>query len=118
MAKFYLSQANKLDIHLAAIIALPGNPVRTAISVYSDFTDMQKEHALQHSGDLLTKALELQDKIREFIYLYDGFKSNTKVSLRYLGIDEDEIIKDDELLIILNNKIAKKEEEIRDWLLY
>ena len=118
MAKFYLSQANKLDTCLAAIIALPGNPVSTVISIYRDFTDMQKEHALQDSRDLLEKALELQNKIRENIYICDGFESNLKISLHYLGIDEDEIIKDDELLIILNNKIDKEEEKLKEWLSY
>ena len=113
MAKSYLSQANKLYPELAAIIALPGMPVKTAISVYADFTDVQKEHALQRSSDLLETALELQDAIRRNQYICDGYKNSTfKVSLRYLNIDEDEVIKDDELLIILENAISTEEEEL------
>ena len=115
MAKIFLTKANQLDSHLVAIIALPGNSVRTAISVYNSFDDTAKEHALQQSKDLLEKALELQNIIRRNQYLMDGWEDNFKPSLRYLNIDEDETINDSTLFIILQNMIDKEEEELRDW---
>lgn len=118
MANFILTQANKLNEELAAIIALPGNKVRTAIFIYGDFSDTQREHALSNRVDLLEKAIELQNTLRNYQYICDEWQSDFKLSLRYLGIDEDEVIKDDELLIIFNNVMKRKEEELKDWLNY
>lgn len=113
-----LAKANQLEFDLAAVIALPGNPVQTAIEVYGDFNDVQKESAFYNSRDLLEKAIELQDTIRRNHYLMDGVRSDFKISLRYLGIDYLETIDGSTLLTILKNKIAKEEEELKEWMCY
>ena len=116
MKKEILAKANQLDYHLAAIIALPGNPVQTAINVYNSFSDVQKECALWSSRDLLEKAIELQEIVRHNQYLMDGYHANLKPNFRYLGIDyyANEIIKGDELLAIFNRRITKEKEEIEE----